>query len=419
MKLGLVLRLIGESFLFAVSALRTNVMRTVLSLLGVTVGIFAIIAVFTLVDSLENKLKSSFDFLGSNNINVEKWPYGFNGPYPWWKYLNRPQPTFDEFKFLESNVNNAHGITILSRRSRSTFKYENNSSTDIDLVGASYGYADVVDVPVSEGRYFTIQESSNGSNVAVIGYRVANELFPFGQTVLGKQIKVKGIKYTVIGLMEEEGEGFLGLPSNDDKVLVPYQSFRKLYYAGRFRGLSTTISLKGMDDDIGLFDLENELRGLMRRKRGLKPLEDDSFALNRPEAIASFIGTTFDVITVAGWVIGSFSILVGGFGIANIMFVSVKERTPIIGIQKSLGAKNYFILLQFLFEAVFLSAIGGLFGLLLVYLLTFVPIGSLQLSLTFSNAMLGVVVSIIIGVISGIVPAGMAAKLDPVIAIRS
>ncbi len=419
MRLALVLRLIKESFLFAVSALRTNVLRTVLSLLGVTIGIFAIIAVFTLVDSLESKLKNSFDFLGSNNINVEKWPYGFNGPYPWWKYLNRPYPSYEEFRFLEDNVKSAEGITIFSIRSRSTLKYKSNSSTDIDLLGASYGYNRVVDVPIELGRYFTMQEAARGNNVAIIGARVAEELFPFGQNVLGKQIKVKGIKYNVIGVMEEEGEGFLGLPSNDDKVLVPYQSFRKLYYAGRFRGLSKTISLKGRSDDVGLRDLENELKGLMRRKRGLKPLDDDDFALNRPEAIGNFIGATFDVITIAGWVIGSFSILVGGFGIANIMFVSVKERTPIIGIQKSLGAKNYFILLQFLFEAIFLSAMGGLIGLLLVFLLTFVPIGSLQLSLTVSNAILGLAVSVIIGVISGIVPAGMAAKLDPVIAIRS
>jgi len=158
---------------------------------------------------------------------------------------------------------------------------------------------------------------------------------------------------------------------------------------------------------------------LMRRKRGLKPKEEDNFALNRPEAIANFIGNTFDIIGVAGWVIGSFSILVGGFGIANIMFVSVRERTNIIGIQKSLGAKNYFILFQFLFESVFLAVLGGGIGIVLVYLLSLVSLGSLELTLTINNIALGLGVSAIIGMASGIIPAALAARMDPVIAIRT
>ncbi len=158
----------------------------------------------------------------------------------------------------------------------------------------------------------------------------------------------------------------------------------------------------------------------MRSRRGLRPIQEDNFALNRPEAFANIIGATFDVIGIAGWVIGSFSILVGGFGIANIMFVSVKERTHVIGIQKSLGAKNYFILFQFLFEAVFLSLLGGAIGLFLVYLITIlVPTGSLELMLSVKNIILGLGVSSIIGMVSGIVPAALAARLDPVIAIRT
>ncbi|MEQ8240175.1 MAG: FtsX-like permease family protein [Cyclobacteriaceae bacterium] len=174
-----------------------------------------------------------------------------------------------------------------------------------------------------------------------------------------------------------------------------------------------------MDTDIGLVELEAELRGLMRKKRGLKPKAEDNFALNRPEAIANFIGSTFDIIGIAGWVIGGFSILVGGFGIANIMFVSVRERTNIIGIQKSLGAKNYFILFQFLFESIFLSLIGGGIGITLVWLLSFASIGSLELELSISNVALGLGVSAAIGIASGIIPAAMAARMDPVIAIRT
>jgi putative ABC transport system permease protein len=177
--------------------------------------------------------------------------------------------------------------------------------------------------------------------------------------------------------------------------------------------------LKGFDTDIGLVELENEARGLMRVKRGLKPIQKDSFALNRPEAIANAIGSVFDVLSIAGWIIGGFSMLVGGFGIANIMFVSVKERTSIIGLQKSLGAKNYFILFQFLFESIFLSLIGGLSGLFLVWLLTLIPFGSLQVILSIKNIVLGLGVSSVIGLVAGIVPAAMAARLDPVIAIRA
>jgi putative ABC transport system permease protein len=191
-------------------------------------------------------------------------------------------------------------------------------------------------------------------------------------------------------------------------------------YSGRgVFGVESIIAAKGFEDDEGLKELEGELTGLLRQKRGLRPKEDKNFAINRPEALGEIIGGLFDVVTLAGWVIGSFSILVGGFGIANIMFVSVKERTNIIGIQKSLGAKRFFILFQFLFEAVFLSLLGGLFGLLLVYLISFISLGSLDLTLSFGNIFLGVSVSVIIGTLSGILPALGASRLDPVIAIRA
>ncbi|MDH5609259.1 MAG: ABC transporter permease, partial [Cyclobacteriaceae bacterium] len=229
----------------------------------------------------------------------------------------------------------------------------------------------------------------------------------------------KGMKFHIIGTLEEEGDSFLGAPSNDENIYLPFNSFSKLYYTGDGRGgVEPTISLKGLDSDIGLVELEAELRGLMRRKRGLRPKEEDDFALNRPEAVVNTIGSFFDVLSLAGWVIGSFSILVGGFGIANIMFVSVRERTHIIGIQKSLGAKNYFILFQFLFESVFLSLIGGGIGILLVFLLSFASLGSLELVLSVGNIVLGMGVSVIIGMVSGIIPAILAARMDPVSAIR-
>jgi putative ABC transport system permease protein len=188
---------------------------------------------------------------------------------------------------------------------------------------------------------------------------------------------------------------------------------------GAWNEQASFIGIKGRNNDVGLVELEYEISGLMRSRRGLRPKQKDNFALNRPEAITEVISGVFDVLGIAGWIIGGFSILVGGFGIANIMFVSVRERTPLIGIQKSLGAKNYFILFQFLFESVFLSLIGGLVGLGIVYLLSFISLGTLELSLTFKNVLIGAGVSSVIGVVSGIIPAALAARMDPVIAIRT
>ncbi|WP_192348257.1 ABC transporter permease [Algoriphagus sp. Y33] len=410
-------KLSWESFRFAISALKTNLTRTILSLLGVTVGIFAIIAVFTLVDSLENNIKSSFSFLGTNVMRVDRFPFA-NGPqdYPWWKYFRRPPGTVDEYEFLQQRLTSAEAVTI-SASANTTVKAGSNAYQGMSLTGAVYSYQDVYEISLEEGRYFTQSEIKASRNLAIVGRKIANTLYP-QQEVIGKSIKIKGMKFTVIGVFEEEGEGLFDAPSKDEACLIPYGAFNKMYYTGR-NGMEPTIAVKGLEEDIGLVALENEMTGLLRAKRGLRPRDEDNFALNKTEFIQNAIGSIFDVISVAGWVIGGFSILVGGFGIANIMFVSVRERTNIIGIQKSLGAKNYFILFQFLFESVCLSLIGGIAGIFIVFLLTFIQLGSLEIVLSFANIILGLGVSTIIGVVSGIVPATLAARMDPVEAIRT
>lgn len=418
----LVLRLIAESFAFAWKALKSNVLRTILSLLGVTVGIFAIIAVFTLVDSLEKSIKESFNFLGTGVIYVGKMPWApeGNGPYKWWEYFRRPTPTVSEFRFLRATLRNKKAISIHAARGGAIIKRGSSSIGDIGLRGAGEGYDEIFDLNIEQGRYFTPDDISGGRSVAIMGFETAKALFPNGDAI-GQSIKIKDLNYKVIGVLKREGQSFIGVRSSDYSVMVPYNSFRKLYQTGtgNWREVESTISVKGTELDLGLVELESELRGLMRGRRGLRPGEKDNFAFNRPEAIANAIGQLFDVVGVAGWIIGGFSILVGGFGIANIMFVSVKERTPIIGLQKSLGAKNYFILFQFLFEAVFLSLIGGLAGIFLVFLLTLAPFGSLEVALSAKNIVLGLGVSSVIGLIAGIVPAAVAARMDPVIAIRA
>jgi len=409
------LRQLLESFRFALQALRSNITRTILSLLGVTVGIFAIVAVFTIVDSLEKNIKDSLSFIGDKVIYVQKWPWGFGGEYQWWKYFQWPEPTFAEYKYLYENMENASAVAVMDFHGNTTLKNRSNSIVS-QIQGVSYEYNQIADIAIGSGRYFIPMETSNARNVAIIGADIAESLFP-GLDPVGKEFKLAGNKFTVVGVQVKKGESLVNFGGSPDKsCIIPFASFSKLFQSGR---RNADIVVKALPNDEGMQEAEAEITGLMRTKRGIKPRDGNNFSLNRPEAAAKALEGLFAVLTLSGWVIGSFSILVGGFGIANIMFVSVKERTNLIGIQKSLGAKNYSILFQFLFEAVMLSLVGGVVGIFLVYLLSFVPAGSLEILLTPGNIILGLGVSSIIGVLSGIIPALLAARMDPVIAIRA
>ena len=351
----IIFRLIAESFRFAWNALASNVLRTLLSLLGVTIGIFAIIAVFTVVDSLEKNINESLSFLGRTNMDVRRFPFEF-GNVPWWDYIKRPYANYEEYQFLKDNLKNAEGLTVFAVNQTNP-KYKSNSMSNINCLGVSYTHKDVYEFKDIKGRYFTEQEAISGQNVVMIGHTVNKELFG-NINAVGKKIKIKGRKFAVIGVIPEEGDGILGNTSNDENIYMPYKAFSKINYVGR-GGVESVISVKGSEDDIGLVKLEYEMKVLLRKIRGLKPKQQDSFSLVRQQAILNTIGGFFDGLSLGGILIGGFSILVGGFGIANIMFVSVTERTPIIGLQKSLGAKNYFILFQFLFESIFLAIVGG------------------------------------------------------------
>ena len=416
----LFLRLLKESFVFSFNALIANPVRTVLSLLGVTIGIFTIIAVLSTVDSLEKSIKDNLSFLGTDNLRVEKWPWDFNNPsYEWWKFFRRPEPTYREYEFLKDNLVNAEAVEILTSREGVNVKYSNNSSRIDNLNGVVFENQFFGDWEFIAGRFFTENETLTGSNAAIIGYKIMEDLFKTPDFAIGKQLKIKGKSYTIIGVTKEQGESFGAGDSFDRQMFIPFNSFKKIYKVGR-KGSNAVLRVKGNgDEDPGLVNLEYELKGLIRAKRGIKPIEDDSFAINRPEYLASFVSTIFATISIAGWVIGSFSILVGGFGIANIMFVSVKERVPIIGLQKSLGAKKYFILMQFLFESSFLSIFGGLFGIFFVFLLTLPDLGTFDLIISLENVILGVTISSVIGILAGLLPALFASNLDPVEAIRS
>jgi len=369
-----------------------------------------------MTDSLEKKLRDSVQSLGDNVIYIQKWPWTFGPDYPWWKYIRRPVPNVSELSEVQKLSKKGESFAFMIS-ANGTAKYQSNSIENANLICVSHYYDQIRSFTIESGRYFSEYESASGRPICIIGYTIAEGLFG-NLDPLGKQIKVRGNKITVIGVMKKEGESMLG-NNVDAQVLVPINFARNLLDM-RSENFQPMIMVKAKPN-ISNEELTDELTGIMRSIRKLKPIADDDFSLNETSMISGQVNDLFDVVGIAGWVIGGFSILVGGFGIANIMFVSVKERTTLIGIQKSLGAKNYFVLLQFLSEAVMLSVIGGAIGLALIYAGTFIVESSMemQFDLTQSNIILGFTISALIGVVSGFVPAYTASQLDPVEAIRS
>lgn len=413
----LIIRLLIESFNLAFSSLINNKLRTFLSLLGITIGIFAIISVFTVLDSLERSIRDNIGKLGDNVVYVQKWPWLMQGEYPWWKFVNRPVPSLREYEYIRKNSKNAEAV-VFQAGSRATIKYKNNSIENTSLTFASKDYDKVRSFELKKGRYFTSFEFSSGKNKVIIGSDLADELFA-NENPINKNIKIRGYKLLVIGVFKKEGNNMFG-NSSDYSAVMPINFIRSIFDIKR-ESLSPQIIVKSKHG-ISVNQLNNELIGLMRKTRRLKPKMEDNFALNQTSMISQGFDKIFIMIDLIGLIIGGFSILVGGFGIANIMFVSVKERTKIIGIQKSLGAKNYFILFQFLSESVVLSLVGGVLGLVLIWLGT-LAVSSIDIGMTFSmsigNISAGILISIVIGVIAGFAPARTASKLNPVDAINS
>jgi putative ABC transport system permease protein len=392
-------------------AIVANKIRTFLSLLGITIGIFSVISVLTVFDSIENKLRKNIEELGSNVLFIQKWPWTMGSDYAWWEYIKRPESRLQEMEEIQKRSSLTEAAAYYVATSRN-IKMNGITFENAAIIGSSHEYDKVETVNLSRGRFFTLAESQGGRPVAIVGNKIIKELLGEGDA-LGKEIVIFGRKIEIIGIFKEEGDNAFG-GSNDRWVVVPV-NFARNFIDLESHNIEASILVKGKKN-VSNEALRDELTGIMRSIRKLKPSVKDNFAINETSIITQGFDQVFGVVAIVGWVIGGFSLLVGGFGIANIMFVSVKERTAQIGIQKSLGARNAFILQQFLFEAIFLSMLGGIVGLLIIYLGTILvtKFVGMELILSIKNIILGMSVSAVIGLVSGVFPAWSASRLDPV-----
>lgn len=409
-------RLLKESLSFALNALRNNKLRTFLSLLGVTIGIFSIIAVLAAVDSLDNQIKSGLSSVDKNTMYLKHFSFG-PSEIPRWKRQQFPEVKYDEYQYLKNSVPTAQAMSFQMFTKRETVKHEEKSANDVNIIPVSYEFIDIEGIKLEEGRFFNESESNSGSAVAVLGHEIAQTLFE-GSNPIDKKIRMYGQRFTVIGVIKKQGSGMFG-ESHDTTIIIPVNFIRRMY--GDNNSFMTPIIVikpqAGHEAEAVKADVTQKLRNY----RGIKAGEIDNFIIDILSGFTDLIDNIIGQMNVIGWIISGFSLLVGGFGIANIMFVSVKERTNLIGIQKALGAKNRFILFQFLFEAVILSVIGGIVGMLLVWGIAVIITNTLDFEfiLSFSNILIGISLAAFIGLLSGILPAISASKLDPVEAIRS
>jgi putative ABC transport system permease protein len=414
-----VLEILGSSLSLTWQEFRSHKVRTLLSLSGVAFGIFCIIGVLAMVDSLERAVQNDIKALGTNTVYIDKWEYAGGGnDYPWWKYVKRPSPKHDEMVLLKQKVPAAANVAMNISDQGANLEIEDNIVSGVNYYGITEDFINIQPVEVAIGRYLQQSDYDYAANSIVIGYTVAENLFGKPEKAVGQMVTMKsGKKGLVVGLIKKQGKSIIGGWEYDNSILMPY-SFMKTIV--REENSNPVIMVQGKET-VPMDQLKDELQGAMRSIRKLKPTQDDDFSLNDIDSFSEFMDNIFGYINKGGWAIAALSLVVGMFGVANIMFVTVRERTSQIGLKKAIGAKKRMILTEFLLESAFLCIMGGLLGLIGVFLLTTLAGAAAGFSIFISPSilLLAITICVAVGVLAGIIPASIAAKMDPVVAIRS
>ena len=389
-----------NSFKQALAELRTNKLRTFLSLLGITFGIFSIISVLSTIASMKLAITDELNSIGNHVIFVQKWENSTDSDYPWWKFINRPQAKYAEMTMLERKLPWVRDMAFMISIT-STVEHGGDMMSGVNYYGVSEKFNEIQNISIGMGRYFQLSEFHTGVNVVVMGYTIAEQLFGNAENALYKKVNLRGDRSaTVIGIIAKEGKSILDAWDYDHSIIIPYYFLKQLTLEEYSDPL---IMVKG-DDAVPIDNLRNEIKGAMRSIRKLRPGQDDNFGLN-----------------IGGWAIAALSLFVGMFGVANIMFVTVRERTGQIGLKKAVGAKKINVISEFLLESIFLCIIGGAVGLLAVFVLTqiFSAIMSFRVFIPVDIIALAIGICVFIGILAGIIPALKAANMNPVVAIRS
>jgi len=412
-----VVSIVWNSFKIALQELKSNKLRTFLSLFGITIGIFCIIGVLATVESLEAKVQGDLKSLGSNTVYIDKWDYGGGPDYPWWKFIKRPYPKYNEMEAIKSRSSLASSVCYTINPT-GNLEFSDNILNNVNCFGVTEGFNNVVTVNIQYGRYISEAEFKQGTPVILLGFTNAENLFGSPERSLGKEVKFHGRNFKVVGVVKKQGQSLIGGGWQfDEAVVISYIVTSGIFIV---ENSSPRILVKGKGNIAGAALLD-ELRGIMRSIHRLSPRQPDDFALNDISMFSEQTSTLFGSINMGGWAIAGLSLIVGAFGVANIMFVTVRERTSQIGLKKAIGAKSSTILTEFLLESAFLCLLGGLIGLILVFILTKALSAVLPFPINISAGTLTLAISIclIVGVLAGIIPASIAAKMNPVVAIRT